>query len=81
MKLFSFTDMEFDLSLRALLSTFRLPGESRPIEILMQAFADKYFEDNKHTGIFASSDAAFVLAYSTIMLATDLYKPLPFIFI
>ena len=40
------------------------------IERLVQQFANKYYADNKNS-FFANSDAAFVLAYSTIMLATD----------
>ncbi len=87
--LFDFTNMEFDLALRFVsmhlhwplfltfrryfLSTFRIPGESKLIERILQAYAIKYYEDNKHNTMFVDSDAAFVFSYSIIMLATDQY--------
>lgn len=42
------------------------------IERIVQQFANKYYADNANS-YFANSDAAFILAYSTIMLATDQY--------
>jgi len=70
---FSFEQMEFDLAMRHFLSFFRLPGESQVIERIVQKFAAKYYYDNQGMG-FADADAAFVLAYSVIMLATDLHN-------
>jgi len=70
---FSFEQMEFDLAMRHFLSFFRLPGESQVIERIVQKFAAKYYYDNQGIG-FADADAAFVLAYSVIMLATDLHN-------
>lgn len=40
----------------------------------MEKFASRYFELYKDQGIFASADAAYVLAYSVIMLTTDLHS-------
>lgn len=42
------------------------------IERLMQQFANKFYADNQNAN-FANPDSAFVLAYSTILLATDQY--------
>lgn len=67
---FDFANMEFDLALRFYLTTFKLPGESMLIERLVQQFANKFYADNKGSH-FANADSAFILAYSTIMLATD----------
>ena len=60
-------------ALRELLSHFRLPGESNPIERLMEAFAHKYVTDVP--GRYASSDTVFLLAYALIMLQTSLHNP------
>ena len=40
----------------------------------MEKFASRYCECNPQQHIFASADAAYVLAYSVIMLTTDLHS-------
>ena len=45
------------------------------IIILVTLLPSRYFNDNMDAGIFANADAAYVLAYATIMLATDLHNP------
>jgi brefeldin A-inhibited guanine nucleotide-exchange protein len=40
----------------------------------METFADIYTKQS-HGGIFTHADTVFVLAYSTIMLNTDLHNP------
>ncbi len=55
-----------------LLQSFRLPGESQKISRIVEAFAGRYFE--QCSGVFKTSDAAFVLSYSIIMLNTDLHN-------
>ena len=72
--LLNFNGMEFVSALRHLLSKFRLPGEAQKIDRIMEKFAGRYVENNKHLAIFASADAAYVLAYSIIMLTTDLHS-------
>ena len=72
--LIDFSNMEFVAALRHLLSKFRLPGESQKIDRIMEKFAERYVENNKKLEIFASADAAYVLAYSIIMLTTDLHN-------
>ncbi|KAI0564243.1 Guanine nucleotide exchange factor [Gracilaria domingensis] len=67
-----FADMTFDNALRMHLSGFRLPGEAQKIDRIMEKFASRYCECNPT--IFANADAAYVLAYSTIMLHTDAHN-------
>ena len=40
----------------------------------MEKFAARYFECNPSQDLFASADTAYVLAYSIIMLTTDLHS-------
>lgn len=68
-----FSSMKFDEALRAFLSGFRLPGEAQKIDRVMEKFAERYCAQNK--SIFPSADMAFILAFSTIMLQTDLHNP------
>ncbi|XP_059144360.1 brefeldin A-inhibited guanine nucleotide-exchange protein 1-like isoform X2 [Physella acuta] len=70
-----FTDMDIVSALRKFLEGFRLPGESQKIDRLMEKFASRYYECNKELEIFASADTAYVLAFSVIMLTTDLHNP------
>ena len=72
--LLEFTDMDFVPALRMFLSGFRLPGEAQKIDRLMEKYASRYCETNSGTSVFASADTAYVLAYSIIMLATDLHS-------
>ncbi|XP_064626500.1 brefeldin A-inhibited guanine nucleotide-exchange protein 1-like [Lineus longissimus] len=69
-----FANVEFVHALRKFLFGFRLPGEAQKIDRLMEKFAARYIECNASNGIFASADAAYVLAYSVIMLTTDLHS-------
>ncbi|XP_071174022.1 brefeldin A-inhibited guanine nucleotide-exchange protein 1-like isoform X5 [Mytilus edulis] len=68
------TEMEFIPALRRFLEGFRLPGESQKIDRLMEKFASRYFSCNINNEVFASADTAYVLAYSIIMLTTDLHS-------
>ncbi|CAK9112528.1 Brefeldin A-inhibited guanine nucleotide-exchange protein 1 (Brefeldin A-inhibited GEP 1) (ADP-ribosylation factor guanine nucleotide-exchange factor 1) (p200 ARF guanine nucleotide exchange factor) (p200 ARF-GEP1) [Durusdinium trenchii] len=70
---FSFRDMVLDDAVRSFLAGFRLPGEAQKIDRMMEKFAARYFEDNPQS--FPSADTAFVLAFSVIMLNTDLHNP------
>ncbi|XP_062506854.1 brefeldin A-inhibited guanine nucleotide-exchange protein 1-like isoform X3 [Corticium candelabrum] len=72
--LIDFTGMGFVAAIRRFLSGFRLPGEAQKIDRLMEKFASRYFVTNLSSGVFASADAAYVLAYSIIMLTTDLHS-------
>lgn len=69
-----FRNLGFVDALRTFLQTFRLPGEAQKVERFMEKFAERYFTTNSQTP-FASAGAAFVLAFSTIMLNTDAHSP------
>ncbi|XP_056019394.1 brefeldin A-inhibited guanine nucleotide-exchange protein 1-like isoform X4 [Ostrea edulis] len=68
-------EMDFVSALRRFLEGFRLPGEAQKIDRLMEKFASRYCVCNSNTNLFASADTAYVLAYSIIMLTTDLHSP------
>uniref|UniRef100_A0A8D2ZKJ8 ADP-ribosylation factor guanine nucleotide-exchange factor 2 (brefeldin A-inhibited) n=1 Tax=Scophthalmus maximus TaxID=52904 RepID=A0A8D2ZKJ8_SCOMX len=70
-----FLGRDFVSALRAFLEGFRLPGEAQKIDRLMEKFAARYLECNQGQTLFASADTAYVLAYSIIMLTTDLHSP------
>lgn len=69
-----FTDKDFVTALRLFLAGFRLPGEAQKIDRMMEKFASRYIDSNSTQAIFASADAAYVLAYSIILLTTDLHS-------
>ncbi|KAK9482861.1 hypothetical protein V1527DRAFT_492356 [Lipomyces starkeyi] len=71
--LMDFSDMKFVDALRRFLQAFRLPGEAQKIDRFMLKFAERYISGNP--SIFANADTAYVLAYSVIMLNTDLHSP------
>ncbi|KAL7553000.1 hypothetical protein ACHAWF_016244 [Thalassiosira exigua] len=65
--------MEFDDAIRYYLSGFRLPGEAQKIDRIMEVFAARYTDQNP--AAFPTADSAFILAFSIIMLNTDLHNP------
>ncbi|PGH23981.1 hypothetical protein AJ80_02043 [Polytolypa hystricis UAMH7299] len=67
-----FTKRRFVDALRQFLQSFRLPGESQKIDRFMLKFAERYVHGNPNA--FANADTAYVLAYSVIMLNTDLHS-------
>ncbi|CAM6114681.1 unnamed protein product [Calypogeia fissa] len=72
-KTFDFKGMDLDAALRTFLESFRLPGEAQKIQRVLEAFAERYYEESPK--VFANEDAAFTLAYSVIILNTDLHNP------
>eukprot|EP00095_Tigriopus_kingsejongensis_P004290 maker-scaffold722_size106786-snap-gene-0.21 protein:Tk04290 transcript:maker-scaffold722_size106786-snap-gene-0.21-mRNA-1 annotation:"GF14256" len=70
----NFAELDFVSALRVFLGNFRLPGEAQKIDRLMEKFASRYVECNPTQKLFKSADAAYVLAYSVIMLTTDLHS-------
>ncbi|KAJ1565919.1 Brefeldin A-inhibited guanine nucleotide-exchange protein 1, partial [Nowakowskiella sp. JEL0078] len=68
----NFTSLDFVSALRLFLQTFRLPGESQKIDRLMEKFADRFCENNPD--VFAKADMAYQMAFSVIMLNTDLHS-------
>lgn len=71
--LFDFGECDVAEAMRALCEAFRLPGEAQQIARITETFARKYFA-SRPPGI-RSEDAVYVLAYSIIMLNTDLHNP------
>lgn len=67
-----FTKRRFVDALRQFLQSFRLPGEAQKIDRFMLKFANRYVVGNPNA--FANADTAYVLAYSVIMLNTDLHS-------
>lgn len=65
----------FAAALRIFLHKFRLPGEAQQIDRIMDAFSKEYYKQQGRKSVFKNSDAVFVLAFSTIMLNTDLHNP------
>lgn len=63
----------FDDAIRLFLSGFRLPGEAQKIDRIMEKFAEQFTKQNP--GVFPNADTAFILAFSVIMLNTDLHNP------
>ena len=64
----------FAESLRVFLGHFRMPGEAQCIDRLLEAFAAHLFNILGKGNPFNSADAVFILAFSTIMLNTDLHN-------
>ncbi|WOG93287.1 hypothetical protein DCAR_0312568 [Daucus carota subsp. sativus] len=70
---FDFEGMNLDIALRVFLETFKLPGESQKIQRVLEAFAERYYEQSPL--ILCDKDAALVLSYSIILLNTDQHNP------
>lgn len=71
---FDFAGMDFLPALRLFISGFWLPGEAQKIDRLMEKFAARYCACNPNNTLFSSADTAYVLAFSIIMLTTDLHS-------
>lgn len=71
----NFTDMDIVAALRHFLEGFRLPGEAQKIDRLMEKFASRFCDCNPNITLFPSADTVYVLAFSVIMLTTDLHSP------
>ncbi|WRT64093.1 uncharacterized protein IL334_001022 [Kwoniella shivajii] len=71
--LFDFKGKSVADAMRELLETFRLPGEAQPIARITETFAEHFFSFKPEE--IVDQDAVYVLAYSVIMLNTDLHNP------
>ncbi|KAG1754001.1 Sec7-domain-containing protein [Suillus paluster] len=69
-----FRNLGFVDAVRVFLQAFRLPGEAQKIDRFMLKFAERYIAGNVQTP-FKNADAAYILAYSIIMLNTDAHSP------
>lgn len=71
-----FAGMQVDLALRRFQSHFLLPGEAQKIERLVEVFSHRYARCNPDVvAKLASPDTLFVLAFSVVLLNTDLHTP------
>lgn len=68
-----FQSLPFVEAMRRFLQSFRLPGEAQKIDRFMLKFAERYLLGNPD--IFSNADAAYILAYSVILLNTDQHSP------
>ncbi|GAB2281595.1 Nucleolar GTP-binding protein 2 [Dionaea muscipula] len=66
--------MILDSALRTYLEAFRLPGESQKIHRIVEAFSDRFY-DQQSSDFFENKDAVLILCYSLIMLNTDQHNP------
>ncbi|VDC07154.1 unnamed protein product [Peniophora sp. CBMAI 1063] len=71
--LFDFRGKDVADAMRELLESFRLPGESQQIDRITETFAKHYFASGPAE--IKTQDAVYVLAFSVIMLNTDLHNP------
>ncbi|WEW57829.1 hypothetical protein PRK78_003296 [Emydomyces testavorans] len=72
MRGFSFFGDAMDMSIRKLLMEAELPKETQQIDRVLQSFADRYHECNP--GVFASTDQAYFIAFSLLILHTDVFN-------
>ncbi|KAL2355830.1 hypothetical protein BJ546DRAFT_971937 [Cryomyces antarcticus] len=72
MRKFAFFGEPIDMAVRKLLMEAELPKETQQIDRVVQGFADRYHECNP--GIYISSDQAYYIAFSLIILQTDVFN-------
>jgi hypothetical protein len=67
-----FKKLRIDEALRRLVKNVKLPNESQQIDRILEKFGGAYHDQN--FGIFRDADTAYVLAFSILMLNTDLHN-------
>ncbi|KAK7754874.1 hypothetical protein SLS62_003188, partial [Diatrype stigma] len=72
MRSFSFFEEPMDMAIRKLLMEAELPKETQQIDRCLQAFANRYHECNP--GIYADPDQAYFIAFSLLILHTDVFN-------
>jgi hypothetical protein len=72
MRGFGFFGDPMDMAIRKLLMEVELPKETQQIDRCLQSFADRYHECNP--GIYASPDQAYFIAFSLLILHTDVFN-------
>ena len=70
-----FKGLRIDDAMRSFFERIRLPKELQKIDVIIEKFGEKYYNDNKDTEefLFNSADAAYLLAYHLILLNNDLH--------
>lgn len=69
---FSFAGQRLDVALRLMLVSFRLPGDAKTIDSVLDAFASAYYEANP--GTLSSPELVLRLAYTLLMLNTEIQR-------
>lgn len=72
MRRFGFFGEPMDIAIRKLLMEAELPKETQHIDRFLQSFADRYHECNP--GIYSSPDQAYFIAFSLLILHTDVFN-------
>lgn len=72
MRGFGFFGDPMDMAIRKLLMEVELPKETQHIDRCLQGFANRYHECNP--GIYASPDQAYFIAFSLLILHTDVFN-------
>jgi hypothetical protein len=72
MRGFGFFGDPMDMAIRKLLMEVELPKETQQIDRCLQSFANRYHECNP--GIYASPDQAYFIAFSLLILHTDVFN-------
>lgn len=72
MRTFSFFGDPMDMAIRKLLMEAELPKETQQIDRCLQSFANRYHECNP--GIYSSPDQAYFIAFSLLILHTDVFN-------
>ncbi|MCJ1395071.1 hypothetical protein MMC18_007952 [Xylographa bjoerkii] len=72
MRRFKFFEDPLDMAVRKMLMQVELPKETQHIDRTLQSFADRYHECNP--GIFLSPDEAYFIAFSILILHTDVFN-------
>ncbi|MCJ1307406.1 hypothetical protein MMC25_001052 [Agyrium rufum] len=72
MRRFKFFEDPMDMAVRKMLMHIELPKETQQIDRTLQSFADRYHECNP--GIFATTDEAYFIAFSILILHTDVFN-------
>ncbi|KAL2064085.1 hypothetical protein VTL71DRAFT_4579 [Oculimacula yallundae] len=72
MRGFGFFGDPMDMAIRKLLMEVELPKETQQIDRCLQGFANRYHECNP--GIYASPDQAYFVAFSLLILHTDVFN-------
>lgn len=72
MRGFGFFGDPMDMAIRKLLMEVELPKETQQIDRCLQGFANRYHECNP--GIYASPDQAYFIAFSLLILHTDVFN-------
>lgn len=72
MRRYPFFGDPIDMSIRKLLMEAELPKEAQQIDRVLEGFAERYHECNP--GIYSSADQAYFIAFSLLILHTDVFN-------